>query len=140
VQRALEKEGKDPNIVDMDPEKSYAVNTIPPAKDNQEFSKFFKVCIEFTLVIILYYAFILISMFYSVRFYYYQVLRVSLSHLFHLHNTYIPCSNFSFVRLNSRWDGTRVLWGNFKQKNKILTLSKMIQISANSSRCVLIFF
>ena len=53
MQRALEKEGKDPNIVDMDPEKSYAVNTMPPAKDNPEFSKFFKVCIDFPLVIIL---------------------------------------------------------------------------------------
>jgi len=52
VQRALQKEGKDPNIVDMDPEKSYAVNTIPPAKDDPEFSKFFKVCIDFHLVII----------------------------------------------------------------------------------------
>ena len=53
VRQALQKEGKDPNIVDMDPEKSYnsqvkdksggdtAVDV--PLKDDPEFTKFFKV-------------------------------------------------------------------------------------------------
>jgi hypothetical protein len=56
VPQALQKEGKDPNILDMDPEKSYASQVKkdgakkddgPPLKDDPEFSKFFKVCIDF---------------------------------------------------------------------------------------------
>ena len=49
----LQKEGKDPNIVDMDPEKSYASqvekeekveeDTGPALKDDPEYAKFFKV-------------------------------------------------------------------------------------------------
>jgi hypothetical protein len=54
VQNALKKEGKDPNIVDMDPEKSYASQVKkdgaekddgPPLKDDPEYSKFFKVSV-----------------------------------------------------------------------------------------------
>ena len=53
VRHPLQKEGKDPNIVDMDPSKSYnsqvkdksggdtAVDV--PLKDDPEFTKFFKV-------------------------------------------------------------------------------------------------
>ena len=79
VQQALQKEGKDPNILDMDPEKSYASQVKkdgaekdvgPPLKDDQnavdekdagrplkddpEFSKFFKVCIDLPGVYILF--------------------------------------------------------------------------------------
>lgn len=54
VQNALKKEGKDTNIVDMDPEKSYASQITgkdgsdekdngPPLKDDPEYAKFFKV-------------------------------------------------------------------------------------------------
>ncbi len=52
MRQALQKEGKDPNIIDMDPEKSYASQVKdggvekdagPPLKDDPEFSKFFKV-------------------------------------------------------------------------------------------------
>jgi hypothetical protein len=52
VRQALQKEGKDPSIIDMDPEKSYASQVEdggvekdvgPPLKDDPEFSKFFKV-------------------------------------------------------------------------------------------------
>ena len=51
VRQALQKEGKDPNIVEMDPTKSYAsqVNSGgdekddgPPLKDDPEYTKFFK--------------------------------------------------------------------------------------------------
>ncbi|KAL7550804.1 hypothetical protein ACHAWF_014016 [Thalassiosira exigua] len=53
VRQALQKEGKDPNIVDMDPEKSYASqvkgkndrdeeDTGPPLKDDPYYAKFFK--------------------------------------------------------------------------------------------------
>ena len=56
VQQALQKDGKDPNIIDMDPEQSYAsqtegktggnkMTTGLPLKDDPEFRKFFKVCI-----------------------------------------------------------------------------------------------
>ena len=48
VRQALQKEGMDPNIIDMDPEKSYAsqvrkedVDMDPPLKE--EYAKFFKV-------------------------------------------------------------------------------------------------
>ena len=50
VRQALQKEGMDPNIIDMDPEKSYAsqvkeedvdMDTDPPLKE--EYAKFFKV-------------------------------------------------------------------------------------------------
>ena len=46
VQNALKKEGKDPEIINMDPEKSYASqvkkeDTDPPIKE--EYAKFFKV-------------------------------------------------------------------------------------------------
>jgi hypothetical protein len=52
VQQALQKEGKDPNILDMDPEKSYASQKPElPLKDDPEFSKFFKVCIDFILLL-----------------------------------------------------------------------------------------
>lgn len=56
MRQALQKEGKDPNIVDMDPEKSHA-NQVkgkgggdekpagPPLEDDPEYTKFFKVCI-----------------------------------------------------------------------------------------------
>jgi len=52
VQNALKKEGKDINIVNMDPEKSYAsqvkeetddVDEGPPLKDDPEYTKYFKV-------------------------------------------------------------------------------------------------
>ena len=53
VRQALQKEGKDPNIVDMDSEKSYASqvkkeekveeDTGPALKDDPEYAKFFKV-------------------------------------------------------------------------------------------------
>jgi len=53
VRQALQKEGKDPNIADMDPEKSYAsqvktedkneVDKGPALKDDPEYAKFFKV-------------------------------------------------------------------------------------------------
>lgn len=53
VRQALQKEGKDPNVVDMDPEKSYASQAKgkgglakdagPPLKDDPEYNKFFKV-------------------------------------------------------------------------------------------------
>ena len=46
VQNALKKEGKDADILDMDPEKSYASQTQdagPPLKDDPEYAKFFKV-------------------------------------------------------------------------------------------------
>ena len=48
VQNALTKEGKDPEIINMDPEKSYASqvaakDSSPPLKDDPEYSKFFKV-------------------------------------------------------------------------------------------------
>ena len=56
VRQALQKEGKDPNIIDMDPEKSYASqvkNEVeeekkdsaaegPALKDDPEYTKFFK--------------------------------------------------------------------------------------------------
>ncbi|KAL9178540.1 LOW QUALITY PROTEIN: hypothetical protein ACHAXT_001878 [Thalassiosira profunda] len=45
VQNALKKEGKDADILDMDPEKSYASQTQdagPPLKDDPEYAKFFK--------------------------------------------------------------------------------------------------
>jgi hypothetical protein len=49
VIKALERDGKDPNVVDMDPEKSHAsqvkkIESDPPL--NEEYAKFFKVCIE----------------------------------------------------------------------------------------------
>ena len=49
VMKALERDGKDPNVVDMDPEKSHAsqvkkIESDPPL--NEEYAKFFKVCIE----------------------------------------------------------------------------------------------
>ena len=58
VQNALKKEGKDVNIVDMDPSKSYASQAKgkdatdkkdpgPPLKDDPEFAKFFKVRLYF---------------------------------------------------------------------------------------------
>ena len=52
VQNALKKEGKDPEIVNMDREKSYASQVKggkvqkdagPPLKDDPEYTKFFKV-------------------------------------------------------------------------------------------------
>ena len=56
MRQALQKEGKDPNILDMDPERSYASQTTkgngggeedtaagPPLKDDPEYKKFFKV-------------------------------------------------------------------------------------------------
>jgi len=52
VRQALQKEGKDPEIVDMDPDKSYTsqvkgeahdVNEGPPLKDDPTYTKFFKV-------------------------------------------------------------------------------------------------
>jgi hypothetical protein len=54
VRQALQKEGKDPNIVDMDPEKSYLsqvkgnacivkIDAEPLLKDDPELGKFFKV-------------------------------------------------------------------------------------------------
>ncbi len=56
VRQALQKEGKNPNIIDMDPSKSYVsqadiVRTdnkeaSPALKDDPEFSKFFKVPID----------------------------------------------------------------------------------------------
>ena len=56
VRQALQKEGKNPNIIDMDPSKSYASQadgfrtdnkeTSPALKDDPEFSKFFKVPID----------------------------------------------------------------------------------------------
>ena len=57
VRQALQKEGKDPNIIDMDPEKSYASQVKkddkvkkekkdsaegPALKDDPEYTKFFK--------------------------------------------------------------------------------------------------
>jgi hypothetical protein len=54
VRQALQKEGKDPNIIDMDPEKSYASQVKdggvkkdagPPLKDDPEFRKNFKVSV-----------------------------------------------------------------------------------------------
>jgi hypothetical protein len=54
VRQALQKEGKDPNIIDMDPEKSYLsqikgkesvakIIAEPLLKDDPELGKFFKV-------------------------------------------------------------------------------------------------
>lgn len=54
VRQALQKGGKDPNIVDMDPKKSYASqmeeqdsgdekDAGPPLKDDPQYTKFFKV-------------------------------------------------------------------------------------------------
>lgn len=54
VRQALQKEGKDPDVVDMDPEKSYASQIKgkesdgekddgTPLKDDPEYTKFFKV-------------------------------------------------------------------------------------------------
>ena len=54
VQNALTKEGLDPEIINMDPEKSYASQTkaqgsndekddAPPLKDDEKFVKYFKV-------------------------------------------------------------------------------------------------
>lgn len=62
VIKALERDGKDLNVVDMDPEKSYAsqvrkIESDPPLKE--EYAKFFKVCIELPPAFILY--FIVIS-------------------------------------------------------------------------------
>ena len=49
VKQALMKEGKDPNIIDMDPDKPLAKAV--PLKDDQEYSKFFKVsCASYTAV------------------------------------------------------------------------------------------
>ena len=42
VKQALQKEGKDPNIIEMDPEKPYTTEI--PLIDHPEYSKFFKVC------------------------------------------------------------------------------------------------
>ena len=60
VRQALQKEGKDPNIIDMDPSKSYASQAhgsggddkvaSPALKDDPEFSKFFKVTIDVLLL------------------------------------------------------------------------------------------
>ena len=41
VKQALVKEGKDPNIIDMDPDKP--LTKAVPLKDDEEYSKFFKV-------------------------------------------------------------------------------------------------
>ena len=41
VKQALMKEGKDPSIIDMDPEKPFVKPV--PLKDDPEYSKFFKV-------------------------------------------------------------------------------------------------
>ena len=49
VRQALQKEGKDPDVATMDPNKSYAsqakpkVKDGPPLKDDPEYAKFFKV-------------------------------------------------------------------------------------------------
>jgi len=51
VKQALQKEGKDPSIIHMDPEKPYAsqikdktpIKAEVPLKDDPEYSKFFKV-------------------------------------------------------------------------------------------------
>ena len=52
VQQALKREGKDPEIINMDPDKSYASQVKgdekddgPPLKDDPEYAKFFKVCV-----------------------------------------------------------------------------------------------
>ena len=60
VRQALQKEGKDPNIIDMDPSKTYASQAhgsggddkvaSPALKDDPEFSKFFKVPIDLFLL------------------------------------------------------------------------------------------
>jgi len=73
VRQALQKEGKDPNIVDMDPEKSYASQVKkedevkeekkadsaegPALKDDPEYTKFFKML---KVSIIIFLSFILI--------------------------------------------------------------------------------
>lgn len=62
VRHALQKEGKDPKIIDMDPSKSYDSQThgfitnakvaSPALKDDPEFSKFFKVTmIDFVIML-----------------------------------------------------------------------------------------
>jgi hypothetical protein len=51
VKQALQKEGKDPSIIDLDPEKSYSSQTTNKTerkaevalKDDPEYAKFFKV-------------------------------------------------------------------------------------------------
>jgi hypothetical protein len=45
VKQSLQKEGKDPNIIDMDPDKplSQIKSAEVPLKDDPEFAKFFKV-------------------------------------------------------------------------------------------------
>ena len=53
VQQALQKEGKDPHVINMDPEKSYSIqmkrqdnankNVELPLKEDPLYSKFFKV-------------------------------------------------------------------------------------------------
>ncbi len=48
VRQALQKEGKDPDVIDMDPEKSLSSqmdNT--PLQDSEEYGKFFKVSLTF---------------------------------------------------------------------------------------------
>jgi hypothetical protein len=60
VRQALQKEGKDPNVVELDPEKPYlsqvegkdvADKTEPLLKDHPEFGKFFKVSCEYSFSI-----------------------------------------------------------------------------------------
>lgn len=52
VRQALQKEGKDPDVATMDPNKSYAsqakpkVEDGPPLKDDPEYVKFFKVTVR----------------------------------------------------------------------------------------------
>ena len=70
VRQALQKEGKNPNVVDMDPEKSYASQVKkddkakeeekdsaiegPALKDDPEYTKFFKMLkVSYPLLVIL---------------------------------------------------------------------------------------
>ncbi len=92
VIKALERDGKDITVVDMDPEKSYAsqVKKIkseesdPPLKE--EYAKFFKVGYDHFIVYIIYFAIILMSSCSSCcSIFFLQMLKVSLSHLRHWH-------------------------------------------------------
>jgi hypothetical protein len=59
VKQALQKEGKDPSIIDLDPEKSYSSQMKDanadaaelPIKDDPEYAKFFKVCLLSQIII-----------------------------------------------------------------------------------------
>ena len=63
VQQALQKEGKDPSVINMDPEKPYSTQMkveekddgkklTLPLKDDPEYAKFFKVCCDLLFLLL----------------------------------------------------------------------------------------